>query len=89
MWYQCRVNSNIKGIVMNTETKHKYLAAIKHDLMKKIKFIPITKNIKTVKHLLLTGYTFTINTLDGEVTNVATIPNDFTKLCFSSSMLKS
>ena len=71
----CRSNSNIKGIVMDTETKRKYPISMKHDLLKEIICIPTTKKIETVKNLLLTSYAFTVNTLDGEVTNAAAISN--------------
>ena len=74
---QCRSNSNIKGIVMETETKRKYPVSMKHDLLKKIIYTPITKKTETVKNLLLTSYAFTVNTLDGEVTNAAAISNTF------------
>ena len=73
---QCRSNSNIKGIVMGTETKRKYPVSMKHDLLKEIICTPITKKIETVKNLLLTSYAFTVNTLDGEVTNAAAISNN-------------
>ena len=76
---QCHSNSNIKGIVMDTETKRKYLVSMKHDLLKEILCTPITKKIEAVKNLLLTSYTFTVNTLDGEVTNAATISNTSTE----------
>ena len=69
---QCRSNSNIKGIFMDTETKRKYPDSMKHDLLKEIICTPITKKLETVKNLLLTSYAFTVNTLDGEVTNVTT-----------------
>ena len=76
---QCRSNSNIKGIVMDTKTKLKYPVPMKHDLLKKIICTSITKKIKTVKSLLLTSYAFTVNTLDRKVTNVATISNTSTE----------
>ena len=70
---QCRSNSNVKGIVMDTETKLKYPVSMKQKLLKEIVYTPI--KIETVKNLLLTSYAFTINTLDGEVTNAAAISN--------------
>ena len=75
---QCRSNSNFKGIAMDTETERKYPVSMKHDLLKEIICTPITKKVKTVKNLLLTSYTFTAKTLDGEVTNVAiaTLPQN-------------
>ena len=76
---QCRSNSNIKGIVMDTETKRKYPVSMKYDLLKEIICTPITKKIETVKNLLLTSYAFTVITLDGEVTNAATISNTSTE----------
>ena len=76
---ECRSNSNIKGIVMDAKTKRKYPVSMKHDLLKEIICTPITKKIETVKNLLLTGYVFTVNTLDGEVTNAATISNTSTE----------
>ena len=79
---QCLSNSNIKGIVMDTETKRKYPVSVKHDLLKEIICTPVTKKIETVKNLLLTNYVFTVNTLDGEVTNTATFSNTSTELCF-------
>ena len=63
---QCRSNSNIKGIVMDTKTKRKYPVSMKHDLLKEIICTPITKKIGTVKSLLLTSYAFTVNTLEGK-----------------------
>ena len=44
---------------------------MKQKLLKEIVYTPI--KIETVKNLLLTSYAFTINTLDGEVTNAAAI----------------
>ena len=76
---QCHSNSNVNGIVMDTEIKRKYPVSMKHDLLKEIICTPITKKIETVKHLLLKSYAFTVNTLDGEVTNVATISNTSTE----------
>ena len=73
---QCRSNSNIKGIVM--DTKRKYPASMKHDLLKEIICTPITKKVETVINMILTSSAFTVSTLDGEVTNVATISNTFT-----------
>ena len=73
---QCRSNSNIKGIIIDTETKQEYPVSMKHDLLMEIMCTPIAKQIKTVKHLLLTSYAFTVNTLDKEVINVATISNN-------------
>ena len=77
-------NSNIKSIVMDTKTKHKY--PIKYVLLKEIICTPITKKkkkkkkkIETVKDLLLTSYASTVNTLDGEFTNAATISNTSTE----------
>ena len=72
---QCRSNSNIKGIIMDKETKRKYPVLMKQDLLKEIICTPTTKQIETVKNLLLTSYVFTVNTLDGEVTNAAAISN--------------
>ena len=60
---------------MGTETKRKYPVSMKHDLLKEIICTIITKKIETLKNLLLTSYAFTVNTLDGEVTNAATISN--------------
>ena len=74
---QCRTNSNIKGIVLDTETKRKYPVLVKHNLLKEIICTPITKEIKTLKSLLLTSYAFTVNTLDEKVTNAAVISNTF------------
>ena len=74
---QCRTNSNIKGIVLDTETKRKYPVSVKHNLLKEIICTPITKEIKTLKSLLLTSYAFTVNTLDEKVTNAAVISNTF------------
>ena len=42
---------------------------MRNDLLKEIIFTPTVQKVKTVKHLLLTRYAFTVNTLDGEVTN--------------------
>ena len=74
---QCRTNSNIKGIVIDTETKRKYPVSMKHDLLKEIICTLITKEIKTLKSLLLTSYAFTVNALDEKVTNAAVISNTF------------
>ena len=74
---QCRTNSNIKGIVLDTETKRKFPVSVKHNLLKEIICTPITKEIKTLKSLLLTSYAFTVNTLDEKVTNAAVISNTF------------
>ena len=76
---QCRSNSNIKGIVMDTEAKRKYPVSMKHDLLKEIICTPITKKIETVKNLLFTSYAFIVHTLDGEVTNAATVYNTSTE----------
>ena len=76
---QCRSNSNIKGIVMDTGTKYKYPVSMKHGLLKEIICTPITKKIKTGKNQLFTSYPFSVNTLDGEVTDVATISNTSTE----------
>ena len=76
---QCRNNSNIKDSVMDRETKRKYPVLMKHDLLKEIICTPIVNKIETVKNLLLTSYAFPVNTLDGEVTNVATISNTSTE----------
>ena len=43
---QCHSNSNVKVIVMDTETKLKYLVSMKHDLLKEIICTPITKKSK-------------------------------------------
>ena len=64
---------------MDAKTKRKYPVSMKHDLLKEIICTPITKKIETVKNLLLSGYVFTVNTLDGEVTNAATISNTSTE----------
>ena len=74
---QCRTNSNIKGIVIDTETKRKYPVSMKHDLLKEIICTLITKEIKTLKSLLLTSYAFTVNAFDEKVTNAAVISNTF------------
>ena len=76
---QCRNNSNIKDIVMDTETKREYPVSMKHDLLKEIICTPITKKIETVKNLLPTSYAFTVNARDEEVTNAATISNTSTE----------
>ena len=76
---QCRSNSDIKGIVMDRETKRNYPVSMKHGLLKEIICTPITKKPETVKNLLLTSYAFTVNTLDGEVTNAAAISNTSTE----------
>ena len=76
---QCRNNSNIKDIVMDTETKREYPVSMKHDLLKEIICTPITKKIETVKNLLLTSFAFTVNARDEEVTNAATISNTSTE----------
>ena len=65
---------------MDTETKRKYPFSMKHDLMKEIICTPEMKKIETVKNLPLTSYAFTVNTLDGEVTNAAAISNTSTEL---------
>ena len=72
---QCRSNSNIKSIVMGTETKRKYPVSMKHDLLKEIICTPITKKIEAVKTCFSKFYAFTVNALDGEVTNAAAISN--------------
>ena len=72
---------------MDTEIKRKYPVSMKHDLLKEIICTPITKKIETVKNLLLTSYAFTINTLDGEVTNAA-ISNTSRNDVYYTSMLK-
>ena len=63
---QCRSNSNIKGIVIDKETKHKYSVSMKRDLLEEIKCTAIAKKIETVKNLLLKSYVFTVNTIDGK-----------------------
>ena len=59
---------------MDTETKLIYLVSMKHDLLKEIICTPITKKTRNSKkpasHKLCL---FTVNTLDGEVTNAAAI----------------